>query len=108
MTNKNYISGRNFEYYVKRYFESMGFFVIRSAGSHTPIDLLAVHKTYSKIYLIQCKHGKTKINFDGLKKLMDVSIYFNDSDSVIASMVKRKLKLSLVTPGLNLIPLKVE
>jgi len=38
----NYISGRNAEYTIKNLLISKGFkYILRSAGSHTPIDLLA-------------------------------------------------------------------
>lgn len=38
----NYISGRNAEYTIKKLLISKGYIhIIRSAGSHTPIDLMA-------------------------------------------------------------------
>jgi len=40
--SKAYKRGRDFEYRVKRRLEGCGFFVIRSAGSHSPVDLVAV------------------------------------------------------------------
>ena len=62
MPNKNYISGRNFEYRVKKYLEQRGYYVIRSAGSKTPFDLIAIPTTDNlallpDVLLIQCKHG---------------------------------------------------
>lgn len=42
MPNKNYVSGRNLEYRIKHYLESKGYTVIRSAGSHTEIDIVAL------------------------------------------------------------------
>jgi Holliday junction resolvase len=52
----NYISGRNAEYTIKRMLISDGFrYVIRSAGSHTPVDLIATDgKT---IVAVQVKKG---------------------------------------------------
>jgi Holliday junction resolvase len=57
-----YAAGSNFERDVKRYFESKGYNVIRSAGSKGPIDLFAwrVYETGSSVYLIQCKRYKNK------------------------------------------------
>ena len=64
MPNKNYQSGRSFEYRVKKYFEKQGYYVMRSAGSKSPFDLIAIETNYTKgklisthILLIQCKHG---------------------------------------------------
>jgi Holliday junction resolvase len=36
----NYSKGANFERKVKKWYESRDCFVIRSAGSHTPVDLV--------------------------------------------------------------------
>lgn len=56
--NKNYNSGRRFEYRVKKYLENKGYYVMRSAGSKSPFDLIAIPKyNGSIILLIQCKHG---------------------------------------------------
>jgi Holliday junction resolvase len=38
----NYIIGARSEYAVKAVFEKEGYFVFRSAGSHSPCDLIAV------------------------------------------------------------------
>ena len=59
--NKNYNSGRTFEYRVKQYLEKKGYYVMRSAGSKSPFDLIAVQtkgkqSTHGTL-LIQCKHG---------------------------------------------------
>jgi len=50
----SYEKGRSSEYYVKLILESMGYlFIIRSAASHTPIDLLASNG--SEIIAVQVK-----------------------------------------------------
>jgi Holliday junction resolvase len=49
----NYSRGANFERRVAKYFEKRGWFVIRSAGSHSPIDLVALKA--GEVKLIQCK-----------------------------------------------------
>lgn len=102
MVNKNYVNGRRFEYKVKKYLEKMGFLVMRTAGSHSPFDLVAVESynkglvtsTTSIILFVQCKNRKpTKqeridftdamiragiqqdiANFDILKTLMEEKI----------------------------------
>lgn len=62
MVNKNYNRGRAFEYRVKKHLEKKGYFVVRSAGSKSPFDLVAISRRvrYPDIMLIQCKYG-TKI-----------------------------------------------
>mgnify|MGYP001772724201 CR=1 FL=1 len=57
MPNKNYVNGRAFEYRVKKYMEKQGFYVMRSASSKGPFDLLAINQYV--VYGIQCKaNGK--------------------------------------------------
>jgi Holliday junction resolvase len=53
----NYIAGRNAEYAIKRLLISRGYLhVLRSAGSHTPIDLIAADGR--KRLAIQVKRGR--------------------------------------------------
>jgi len=40
----SYKKGRRFEYKTKELFERLGFFVLRSAGSKSPVDLIAVRQ----------------------------------------------------------------
>ena len=80
MTNKQYVRGRAYEYKVKRKLEKEGWLVIRSAGSHSLFDLIAIKPrtivpktdflpevddcyltaTHSEIKLIQCKVGDSQ------------------------------------------------
>ncbi len=52
----NYERGRNFEYRVKKQYEKEGHFVLRSAGSKTPVDLLVVSPLGEPIF-VQCKNS---------------------------------------------------
>lgn len=53
----NYQRGAQFEYRTKRELEGYGYAVVRSAGSHSPADLIAMRG--GEVYAIQCKfHGK--------------------------------------------------
>lgn len=63
----NYERGRNFEYQRMRHYKSLGYTVVRSAGSHSPIDLVAIHPEDSVI-LIQCKRVKTQSQADRMLK----------------------------------------
>jgi len=64
MPNSNYNKGRAFEYRVKHYYERAGFFCARTAGSHSPADLIAWREVPTShgvdVVLIQCKRGKKK------------------------------------------------
>jgi len=56
MASKTYETGAAFERRVKAHFEKMGYTVIRSAGSHTVIDLTAFRGTDKlEVIVIQCK-----------------------------------------------------
>jgi len=50
---RNYRKGRAFEYRVKHHLEKGGCFVVRSASSHGPADLVALKG--GKVLLVQCK-----------------------------------------------------
>ena len=56
MVNKNYVSGRRFEYTIKKALEKLGWIAIRSAGSHSPFDIIAIKE--GRILLLQLKKYK--------------------------------------------------
>ena len=75
--NKKYVSGRNFEYRVKKYMEELGWIVFRTAGSHTVADLVCLEDSdgYCGVALIQCKYrkgGGLSINKKEVKELEDL------------------------------------
>jgi len=56
MSNKNYVKGRRKEYALVHDYKAQGCDIaFRSAGSHSPIDVVAIDKTKKIIYLIQAK-----------------------------------------------------
>lgn len=55
MPNKNYLKGRRKEYSIKWKLEELGMIALRSAGSHSPIDVIGIDKERKIIKLIQCK-----------------------------------------------------
>ena len=68
----NYKIGRNFEYRVKRYYEKLGYYVIRSYASKGAADLYCMKPTLIKysntqnpigteLLLVQCKNYKGKL-----------------------------------------------
>ena len=56
MPNKNYIKGRRKEYKIVNDLKRKGWDIAqRTAGSHSPIDIIAVHRAQKIIKLIQAK-----------------------------------------------------
>ncbi len=55
-----YVRGRSAEYWVKGLLEAQGYLVIRSAASHTPIDLLAAKDGVRLAVQVKVKGGFTK------------------------------------------------
>jgi len=71
----NYERGRRFEYYIMQKLRKAGFYVIRSAGSHSLADLVALGS--NSVILVQCK--KTCPSDSGIEKLRwQVSRVFED------------------------------
>ena len=55
MPNKNYIKGRKKEYKIMNLAKEKGMIALRSAGSHSPIDVVCIDTLNKKIKLVQCK-----------------------------------------------------
>jgi len=79
MTNKNYVSGRRKEYRIKKKLEKEGWIVIRSAGSHSFADLIAIMRAKPfetmKVRFIQVKPKKMSQN--ALNRLQEAFKYLN-------------------------------
>lgn len=62
MPNKNYIKGRAKEYQVMKELRAKNYdIVFRSAGSHSPIDIIAIQTGVRLIKFIQVKTDKRRI-----------------------------------------------
>ena len=56
MVNKNYVNGRNREYRSMEKLRKEGYnIILRSAGSHSIIDVLGFRKSDRSVCCIQCK-----------------------------------------------------
>lgn len=57
--NRNYCKGRRLEWKVRDHFAELGYYVHRSAGSKSPVDLICFppYGTTLRIVLVQCKHA---------------------------------------------------
>ena len=85
MPNRRYNKGANCERTVKKKLEDAGHFVVRSAGSKGPADLVAVNEDGEAI-LIQCE--VSTVSKSKLKTLKEVAIKYNCN----ALMVKKGTK----------------
>ena len=53
--NVRYVSGANFERRCRTKLQDAGYFCVRSAGSHSVADLVAINEDF--VFLIQCKNN---------------------------------------------------
>jgi len=73
MPNKNYLKGRRKEYKHVKIMREKGFLSQRTAGSHSPFDVIAINQETKEIRLIQCKpdsmnaHQQQKIRNENRK-----------------------------------------
>jgi Holliday junction resolvase len=58
MPTTRYERGRNLEYRLKKQLEDEGYTVIRSAGSHSPVDLVAFNQ--EEVLFIQVKSSESQ------------------------------------------------
>jgi Holliday junction resolvase len=75
LTNQNYVRGRSKEYKVMTMLRSEGWVVMRSAGSHSPVDVLAAKLGVT--LLIQVKNGKARMKAEEAKELVKWAEAFN-------------------------------
>ena len=70
VTSSNYRTGTRLEYRAIELLRRRGWFVVRSAGSHGPADLVALSPTDGHPMLVQCKAGRlTHEDWQGLREL---------------------------------------
>jgi hypothetical protein len=91
----NYTRGANFEYRVKKHFEGLGFEVYRSAGSHSPADLIALKRKFRPL-LIQCKYGKGGIRPSELETLVGAARKTHSLGVVVRARPRQPLQIALV------------
>jgi Holliday junction resolvase len=79
MSNKNYVKGANFERKIKKFYEGLGYLVFRTAGSHSPADLIAFPplgnmKEWQPM-LIQCK-ATDKVGLNEMEELKIIALKY--------------------------------
>lgn len=88
--NKNYRRGRRLEYIIVDMFNSSGWLVHRSAGSHGIADVIAIKKDV--VLLIQCKYG-TKPTKDERLKMFNSQSNLGKNMFVVLAYKKPRTKL---------------
>lgn len=76
MPNKNYLKGRRKEYKICSQYKQEGCDIAqRTAGSHSPFDVIAINSQKKKIFLIQCKPDN--ISEQQLRKIQEKNLELN-------------------------------
>ena len=105
MANKNYVSGRGFEYRVVKWLKDRGYYVVRAYASKGIFDLVAAPPKSSRFrgtLLIQAKYsrsGKVKISSKEKSRLAAATRRYK-ATSCYAFNEGRKLRWKLVNPYL--------
>ena len=81
MPNKNYLRGRAKEYRITDAERKLGRLAFRSAGSHSPIDVVSIDCKTKRIFFIQSKPKSYSPN--KIKKLLDENINLNGLFDVV-------------------------
>lgn len=80
-----YKRGRDYEYKVMAKLRAIGYdIVIRAAGSHTPIDIIAINSTNKIMKLVQCKKG---MNEKQKEKILKEISFLNGNYNVLTNVV---------------------
>lgn len=71
----NYARGFRFEHRIREVLEAAGCLVVRSAGSHTAVDLIAVREAAPTLF-VQCKAGKKGISPAEWNELFELAVRY--------------------------------
>ena len=69
MPNRKYEKGYRLELEARKMLEAAGYYVIRSAGSHSAVDLVAVSAYVVRFIQVGTKGSKGKADIDKLKAI---------------------------------------
>lgn len=93
----SYHSGRGLEQRVKTILKEMGYFVVRSAGSKSPADLVALKQrsteTGPRVLLVQCKYCKY-VEVEEWNALFDLA-HETRAMPIVAWVPKRRAPLEI-------------
>ena len=82
MPNRNYVKGRNKEYKICNSLRDEGFIAFRSAGSHSPIDVVGIKP--GEIVFIQAKPDSMS---DNAKKKLEESLAWLNGEFKVSFVV---------------------
>jgi Holliday junction resolvase len=71
-----YKYGVDYERKLVKKAKERGLIAFRSAGSHSPIDVVIIDQANMKVWLLQCKYGRSYTEADK-KKELDKLLYLN-------------------------------
>jgi len=75
MPNRNYLAGRRKEYKICTQLKKKGYDIVqRSAGSHSPIDIWAIHKKKREILLVQSKPDNFRLKQEEIIIKQNISL----------------------------------
>jgi Holliday junction resolvase len=89
-----YQIGRRFEYRVRNHFRSLGYYVMRSPQSKSPVDLIVLG--HNVVLLVQCKVSG-HISPDAWNELYFLARDTCGCTAVLAERVKRKIVMHELT-----------
>jgi Holliday junction resolvase len=91
-----YNRGANAERRVKKYYEERGYFVVRSAGSHSPVDLVAVRD--GRITFVQVKSGESPMPKRDVDKLIRLGAEYGVDYVAIVRVRRGKMEFEEYVP----------
>jgi len=97
----NYHKGYKFEKEVIQFYKDQGYFCLRSAGSHTPVDVLAIDDLSNHVFFIQCKYGNTRMTGKEIQSLLDLAKRYGATPILATKEKYKSMKLTNIECGLN-------
>jgi len=91
--NRNYKNGAAREYRIMKKLEKEGWFCIRSAGSHSPIDIIAMMPIAEHLKLLDKKAEKEKWGNEEWQRAQEQANKFNIMMSNKPSVVNEQIKV---------------
>ena len=100
--NTHYKRGRQFEYRCKKYFEKLGYYVIRKYASKGAEDLVCIksrrcceNEMLSSVLVVQCKNLQTQRNLPAAEKKGLIALAeWTGAKPILATNVNHKITIT--------------
>lgn len=92
----NYHRGRNFEYRIINEKKSQGATAFRSAGSHSPIDVVAIFHNRIELIQAKAKNLRPKEISDIEKELTEANLFSSDNVKIYIAYKKRNGRKTII------------